>query len=63
MLVKEMNLGSTKVRIFDDECVSGEEVEKILKKVSQIVQNAYMAQEMRKREKAAEQAADTGAGM
>ncbi len=54
MLVKEMNLGPTKVRIFDDECVSGEEVEKILKKVSQIVQNAYMAQEMRKREKAAE---------
>lgn len=51
MLVKEMDLGPTKVRFFDDECVSSaEEIEEILKNVSRIVQNDYAAREMKKRE-------------
>lgn len=54
MLVREMNLGPTKIRFFDDECVSKEEeIEEILKNTSRLVQNAYAAQEIRRREKAA----------
>lgn len=54
MLVKEINLGPTKIRFFDDECVSNEEeIEEILKSTSRLVQTAYAAQEIRRCEKAA----------
>ena len=34
--IKEFNLGSTKIKISDEKCVSPEETEKILKRIKQI---------------------------